>query len=229
MITAAVDPVWHDVREVQASVTNLAQANVVHDDRIGKLESDFQKFRLGAPSGDASSSNRGGDDPGFRRISFLGISNEKSVDPLDRLHEIETFIRTHVPHIHLQKIDNYYFGSFKDKTRTLTKSAYAEFASSDVRDYVLEKLNKHTFSFKGSNVSIRKGLSKSALARNGAIKDAFKLLEKDSRCLGKTVKKEWRDNRGVSVDGKNMFSQGSDGLGTFVAPFTDLQLPTRPR
>ena len=77
----------------------------------------------------------------------------------------------HFPHVRVHGIDNFYRGSFKEKTRKLTKTAFVEFSSTDVRDQVLAKIsgNSIKFIFKGDEVVIKKAMSRDALARNGAL------------------------------------------------------------
>ena len=47
LIAEAVDPLWGEMRSVQSDVVDLGKASVVHDDRIGRLESQFAKFNMG--------------------------------------------------------------------------------------------------------------------------------------------------------------------------------------
>ena len=137
------------------------------------------------------------------------------------------FVNKHVPKVN-KIVDNIYRGSFKDKTRSLTTVAYAEFPSSDTRDRVLDILTKHTLNFEGKKIDIKRGLTRSAKERNGAPKDALRLIAADPRARGKNAKKEFFGERGVTVDGVYAFSQGSVGKGDFVGAFADLKLPDRP-
>ncbi len=165
------------------------------------------------------------DDPGFRRISFLGFSEKSDAD--ERICAVMDFLNKHVPKVN-KIVDNIYRGSFKDKTRSLTTVAYAEFPSSDTRDRVLDILTKHTLNFEGKKIDIKRGLTRSAKERNGALNDALKLITADPRARGKHAKKEFVGERGVTVDGVYAFSQGSVGKGDVVGVFADLILPDRP-
>jgi len=168
------------------------------------------------------------DDPGFRRISFLGLP--ENADPDKRIEEVTKFIEKFAPRAPKPVVENIHKGSHKNNPkRELTTVTFAEFASTDTRNRVLEVLSKHKFEFEGKGIDFKKGLSKSASERNGAIKDAFSIITKDPRAIGKKVEKIHMGDRGVTVDNVYMFTQGNVGKGSFQGEFSDLQLPTRPQ
>ena len=169
----------------------------------------------------------GFNDPAYRRISLLGFPEGASAE--DRIEAVEEFFKEHFPRVRIHSIDNYYKGSFKDQSRKLSRATYAEFSSGDVRDQVLATVSARalSFSFSGSAISCKKGLTRDAMTRNWALKDAAKILPGDSRCKGKDVKTHYGADRHITVAGVRAFVQDASTLGAFAAPFDNLSLPTK--
>ena len=80
----------------------------------------------------------------------------------------------------------------------------------------------------GVEVRVRKALAEQAIQRNSALRRAADVIKADDRFKGKTAKIEWVGERGVTVDGSFVFSQGqADVTGKFVDKYADMTLPGR--
>ena len=75
------------------------------------------------------------------------------------------------------------------------------------------------------NIAIKKALSKIALARNGELKDAAKVIKLDSRAKDLEVKPVFGEERGVTVNGIYAFEQPKNRKGAFVGVYNNLTLP----
>lgn len=153
-----------------------------------------------------------GPDPAYKRIAFLGLPDD--ADPDARVGAVSEFIAKYVPKVNFVA-ENIYRGSFKLKTRKLTTVAYAEFASSDTRDRVLEIISKQSMTFQTKKIDVKRSLTQSAAERNYAIREAFKVISDDLRVRGRKPEKVFAGERGVTIDGVYVFSQGKIGSGEF--------------
>jgi hypothetical protein len=110
-----------------------------------------------------------------------------------------------------------------------------ELSNADVRREVLEKIGgmkdqpaKIKCFLGGVEVRVRKALAEQAIQRNSALRRAADVIKADDRFKGKTAKIEWVGERGVTVDGSFVFSQGqADVTGKFVDKYADMTLPGR--
>ena len=167
-------------------------------------------------------------DPGLRRLSVLGVPGD---DALARIQAIEAWFAKNFPEIPIRFAGNYYKRDFSKKGKYVMSSAsYVEFSSLAEREIVFAGVSgKEKLKILQKAVDIKRGLTREAMTRNNALKDAEKILLADPRCIGKTVKREYGNERGVSVNRVYAFSQGKDGFGTFCPPCHDLRLPERQR
>ena len=133
----------------------------------------------------------------------------------------------------VRDIGNFYKGAFPNG-RSLTRAAYVELSNADVRREVLEKIGgmkdqpaKIKCFLGGVEVRVRKALAEQAIQRS-ALHRATGVIKADDRFKGKTAKIEWVGERGVTVDGSFVFSQGqADVTGKFVDKYADMTLPGR--
>ncbi len=226
-VKAETEPLHQSVARLGRDVEHIARDAAETHDRLVVLEN-----RPNTASSSSSVPLRASPhDPGFKRISFRGM--DEKADPYDRIDAIEQFIKKHFPRVQIQATENYYKSDFKGKKHELTKVSFVEFASPVVREQVIEtieanKKGTHKFRFGGKEISIVRGLSEGANARNGVLKAAERALQKDARCQSMTVKIVW-ENRTVTVGGVCAYKQGGQDLGQFVAPFADMSLPERRR
>ena len=78
-----------------------------------------------------------GSDPAHRTIEVKGILEELS--GIQRLHDIENFMKLKFPNARIRDIGNDYKGAIPNN-RSLTRTAYVELSSADVRREVLEAI-----------------------------------------------------------------------------------------
>ena len=79
-------------------------------------------------------------DPAHKRIVFLGVPADISAG--ERISTLEKWLVDNVKGQRVMDVGNFYTGSFKDKARKLTKTAYIEFSSTDVRNNVLANIQE---------------------------------------------------------------------------------------
>ena len=108
-----------------------------------------------------------------------------------------------------------------------------EFASKNVRDAVLKRINERPLAvFDGSNaLKIKPAKSKKQMHRNWTVNKARDLVKASSEAQGKTVTEDWqvggnRGKRQILVDGIVAFEQlPVDPAGIFKGAFSYLKLP----
>ena len=88
-------------------------------------------------------------------------------------------------------------------------------------------MEKQKFAYDGKPVDIKKGKTQNATDRDNMIKYVFGMLSKDSRTRNKTIEKVFRGERGVTVDGVYILTQGNSGPGVFEREFSETPLPLR--
>ena len=203
------------VAPLAADLQQLSIGQVLMDNRVGALENS-----MGDTAYDPN-------DPGLKRISILGI---ESTDAAKRIREIEAWFSKHFPNIQVRETGNYYKFAQGDGTPKVSTISYVEFTDTIIRDHVIKKVpNKPDLKIEGKSVDVKRGLTRTAMKRNGALKDALKVISGDKRFQGAKISKEsGKSDRGIKVNGNFVFTQGPTGLGAFISPFTDLQLPERP-
>ena len=141
-------------------------------------------------------------------------------------------MKSKFPNARIRDIVNYYKGAFP-KNRCLTRTAYVELSSAEVRREVLEAIgggNDKTVKVEcyvgGAEVNVKKAATEHTLQRNAALRRASDLLKTDARAHGRVVNIEWLKERGITVDKVYACQQSStDFTGQFVGAFADLRLP----
>ena len=133
----------------------------------------------------------------------------------------------------LVTVENHSKSDCRNKKHDLSKVAFVEFTSHVVREQVFEVIKannagSHKFTFNGKDVSIARGLSEVATARNGKLKAAVRALKDNPRNKSMTVKIAW-GSRSVTVGSACEFKQVERDLGQFVIPFGHVSLPVRKR
>ncbi len=171
-------------------------------------------------------------DPAFKTIVFKGIPEIMAAEA--RLSEIEAFVKMHFPQVRVRDVGNFYKGPFPNG-RSLTRAAYVEFSNADVRREVIDKIGgskdvpaKIKCILGGVEVRVKKAMTEQAIQRNAALRRAADVIKADARFVNAKIDIEWVKERGVTVNGSFVFSQGKSDLeGKFVAPYADLTLPSR--
>ena len=176
-------------------------------------------------------------DRGFRRLVFTQMPKETSYD--DRVHFMRSFMDKHFPKVFVNECSVFFSGSFKDGNRSMTRTGYIELASSDVRNRVLDEIDRDENVPKGDfkpsgelkkfqGVKVQRGRTQSASDRHKALRDAADLLktlvQKDDHS---EVVIQWVGSRGVTVRGVFAFEQPAGHcLGDFCGEeFGHLELP----
>ena len=226
-VKAETEPLHAGIERLGENLQQLAKDAQQTRERLAAIEAQDR----GASSSSAMSLRTSPHDPGFKRLTFRGLDDK--ANPYDRIDAIEKFMKQHFPRVKLVTVENHYKSDFRNKKHELSKAAFIEFTSPVVREQVFDiiKANEsgsHKFSFNGKDVSIARGLSEVAVARNGTLKAAKGALENDPRTESMTTKIVW-ESRSVTVGGVCAFKQGERDLGQFVAPFEHVSLPVRKR
>ncbi len=207
--------------EIASTVTSLSQNSVIHDNRIGALETQFRNLNV-----KGKGKGKGGFDDAFNRIAFTKWSDATGLE--DRLAAMSAFMAKHFPKIGVSKVGVIHRGSFKDKTRTMTRVGFVEFASSDIRDFVLTKIESKKLKVDGhAGVKIERARTRNASERNTALTEASDLLKEHLSTTAPEldVVIQWTGRRGVTVGGGYAFDQPSGvSMGEFVGDFETLHL-----
>ena len=122
----------------------------------------------------------------------------------------------------------FYRGSFKEKTRSITRTGYIEFSSSDVRNVVWTKIEGSGVKCQhmGKGLDIKRATPPAAAKRNKALASASDLLKKQAGIQDADVVIQWTGERGVTVKNIYAFTQPpGDSLGAFTGTFSGLALP----
>ena len=220
-----------DKRVVQATEPLLMEIAGLKD-RLGAVEANRFDIGSGGARNRSASERPRATDPAFKTIVFKGIPVNMSAD--ERLNAIDGFMKQHFSGVRVRDVGNFYKGAFPNG-RSLTRAAYVELSNADVRREVLEKIGgvkgqpaKIKCFLGGVEVRVRKALTEQAIQRNSALRRAADAIKEDGRFTGKTPKIEWVGERGVTVDGSFVFTQGqADVVGKFVEKYADMTLPGR--
>ncbi len=207
--------------EMASTLTSLSRNSVIHDDRIGALETQFRNFNV-----KGKGKGKSGFDDAFNRIAFTKWSDATGLE--DRLAAMSAFMAKHFSKVAVSKVGVIHRGSFKDKTRTMTRVGFVEFASSDIRDFVLTKIESKKLKVDGhAGVGIERARTRNASDRNTALTEAADLLKEHLATTAPEldVVIQWTGRRGVTVGGGYAFGQPSGmSMGEFVGDFATLHL-----
>ena len=219
VVAEAVNPIWDQLRSTQEDVTQLGRSAVIHDDRLGKLETAMCNLNVGA--GSRPDKN----DPNHCRIAFKGFSTE-SVD--SRYDAIKPFIEKYVGKDAYICIDTRMKGGFDD--RKPTNESYVQFGSRDARDRVLKAVKGNNFKTdKGNIIKVYRSKTEWQRGRDWAMRKSEELINGKLQSAGRsaTVKFEkGKDFRKITVNGADAFVQRlNDAHGRFGGEFADLMLP----
>ena len=117
-----------------------------------------------------------------------------------------------------------------NKDRVMTNTGFAEFVSSDVRDFVLKQMEKNTNDFKlvieGKGVAVRRARTRRATERNTALRNAADTLKKLAEMDG-DMEIEWSregQQRGVKIKGSYAFVLPLEGFGSSSGDFEHFDL-----
>ena len=203
-------------------VTFLEETKETEHDRVGRLEKTVDELKERLRTMKIKDS---GTDDSYRRIVFLGLP-KLLYD--ERVKAMKDFMQKNFPEIDAT-CSVFYSGSFKEGTRVMTDTGFAQFVSSDVRKFVLDKIEDKNlkFNMKSKNVQIQRARSKAASDRNKALRlaaDALKKLVEDEDDIVIQWGHDGRE-RGVTVRGVYAYDQPSgDSRGSFVGDFEHLEL-----
>ena len=213
-VCSRVDPIVEDQVEIKSNVVDLMKDAVYQDERIGKLENRVEELL---------SSKGKGPDLSFKRIVFKGFPEKIALD--DRLECMKRWMEKHFPKLDFT-YGVFYNGSFKEKSRKITRVGYAECTSSDIRNAVFDRIEGKITgpSIGGKTLKVEKARSQSATDRNNALTEAADLLKRQPGLQKEDVQIVWKDKRGVKVKDEVAFEQppGKE-LGSFKGDFAYLE------
>jgi len=166
-------------------------------------------------------------DPANRSLAFTGFVEKD-------LGKRRSLINSYMDHIgceqEIRSMDHIWTGPIGN--RSVGPITIVEVASRNVREEILKKLKETTSTRKdaaGGNISVGRAKTSLQLKRNGALKQAMKLVKQDARAEGKSVEICWltegSKDRTVKIGDQVVFRQTStDIAGEFVAPFQNIRL-----
>ena len=196
-------------------VVRLETGCIMEYDRVGRLETEVEQLRKQI----SNLNTTGGTDNAFKRIVFLGLPK---ADFDVRVGALKKYMATNFENIPFTECSVIFRGSYKDKNRTPTNTGYVEFASSDVRDYVLGIIatnkDKYKFEMKGKTCEIKRARTRAASDRNTQLTKVADMLKKMPDIDATDVEIQWvSGQRGVTLKGVYVFEQGpGNGLGGFT-------------
>ena len=220
-----------EVQPVNTTVTELSMASVIHDDRIGKLESQFEVMQGAIPDLDLSRPRadwtKDAADPMYRSVGFFGW--EDSDDVIARREKVSQYMEAHFPKIAYAVGFEYKFPRKDGKLKT---SCHVTMITRDEADTVVKEINSRKykiFNGKGKELKVDKPRSALQKARWAAVKRAETQLKKDERCRNLEVKVDpTMPVRRVFVNGVAAFEQTKDdAIGVFVGAFAGTVLKDR--
>ena len=109
--------------------------------------------------------------------------------------------------------------------RTITRVAYAEFASEDWKKKALDVLKEKSWKIDGNDITIKPARTDLNGKRNFSIRKASELITEAAASDGKEVKIVW-SKRKVNVNTHDAFVQSKTEVGgSFLPPYDGLHLP----
>jgi len=166
-------------------------------------------------------------DPANRSLAFTGFVEKD-------LGKRRSLINSYMDHVgceqEIRSMDHIWTGPIGN--RTVGPITIVEVASRNVREEILKKLKETTSTRKdaaGGNIAVGRAKTSLQLKRNGALKQAMKLVKQDARAKDKSVEICWltegSKDRTVKIGDQVVFRQTSTDIGgEFVAPFQNLHL-----
>lgn len=224
MVTMSVLKEYHEAATADTNARIVASAQE-SDRKIQELTERIHALELSRNSSSVSASTSSKDyssDPAFCRLAVLGIPD--SIDQDARLDAIDRFFQQNFPKSRVVKIENFHKGP--RSARVLSNNAFVEFGTSDTARTVMAQIKDKGLQIKFGQtaVVIKPALTKNAIDRNEVLRQAEKSI-KSSPALPQdaSVKIEWKDDRGVKVNGDYAFKQDKKDVGgVFVGPYRGL-------
>jgi len=225
LIAEAVDPLWGEMRSVQSDVVDLGKASIAHDDRIGRLESQFANLNTG------KSNKFNPNDVAHLRMSFSGFKGD-SLD--DRVETLKAFMDKHFKQETFACVDTRATGAWNDQKPT--GESFVQFHCRAARDRALKavrdgKLAENLKSKKGDKLTVNRYRTDWQRGRDWAMRKSEELIRDKIEAvkLTSTTKVEYvqaKDERKIIVNGQIAFIQKrADAHGAFVNEFAELKLP----
>ncbi len=222
-----------EVQPVNITVTELSMASVIHDDRIGKLESQFEVMQGAIPDLDLQRPRadwaRDAADAAYRSVGMFGWDESDGLDAWKS--KISEFMASKFPKVSYAVAFEY---KYPRKQGKLKPSCSITMLTRDEADDVMKQINSQKYQVqngKGKDVKFDKPRSALQKSRWAAMKRAEEQLKKDERAKGREVKIETQmPVRKVLVGGKVAFEQTrEDAIGIFTGEFEGTKLLDRER
>ena len=235
-IRAEIRPIQSSMESMKKDIHDIKQSTVTKQELADNLipiqhEIDDLKKRINGIqiSGDRDSDFMSKDqiqminaiDPALRQLAFKGF---KDMTESTRVAYIDSLL--HDFNIPYSFVDHIYTGP-RDN-RKLSVVSLVEFPTIKAAENALSKLggkNKELPISDKVTVVLKPAISKINLRRNSSLRKAHDLIKSSPQSHHKEVKLEFKE-RQVTVNGQPAFTQSNSQLkGTFLEPFTSLQLP----
>ncbi len=224
MIAEAVDPLWGEIRSQQSNLVDLGKASIEHDDRIGRLKSQYAKLDV------AKTGKLNPNDVAHLRMSFSGFKGD---DLDDRVATLKAFMENHFADRETYAcIDTRMAGAWNDQKAT--SESFVQFFCRGARDRVLKavrdgKLSENLKSNKGDKLAVNRYRTDWQRGRDWAMRKSEELIKAKVEAAKLNVKIEYvqtKDERKITANGQIAFLQKrADAHGSFLNDFSELKLP----
>ncbi len=224
LIAEAVDPLWGEIRSQQSNLVDLGKASINHDDRIGRLESQFAKLDV------AKTGKFNPNDVAHLRMSFSGFKGD---DLDDRVATLKAFMEKHFADREAYAcIDTRTTGAWNDQK--VTGESFVQFFCRGARDRALKavrdgKLGENLRSNKGDKLTVNRYRTDWQRDRDWAMRKSEELIKAKVETAKLKVKIEYvqtKDERKITANGQIAFLQKrADAHGSFLNDFSELKLP----
>ena len=224
MIAEAVDPLWGEIRSQQSNLVDLGKASINHDDRIGRLESQFAKLDV------AKTGKFNPNDVAHLRMSFSGFKGD---DLDDRVATLKAFMEKHFADREAYAcIDTRTTGAWNDQK--VTGESFVQFFCRGARDRALKavrdgKLGENLRSNKGDKLTVNRYRTDWQRGRDWAMRKSEELIKAKVETAKLKVKIEYvqtKDERKITANGQIAFLQKrADAHGSFLNDFSELKPP----
>ena len=228
-VAEAVNPIWDQLRTTENTVTELSKSAIVHDDRIGKLETRMSALSVGSASDARSKPDP--NDPARLRLAFKGFEDVKTEALTQRVKILTDFMAANFTDEYYACVDTREEGAVGHKKPT--NESYVQFFTPEARDRVLQQVKDKSIkctNSKGKQLEILRAKTAWQRSRNWAMRASEKLI-KDKLAANKitNIKVEYKadkDSRRILANGSPAFVQMRDEQrGQFTGDFQDLVLP----
>ena len=206
---------------IKESVSLLLKSDAKNVERVRRLETRVEKLESSSPTGP---------DWSFQKLAVTKFPSTVGLE--ERLAVMRQFMATNFPNVQAQKIEIIHRGNLQErgKNRTMTPVGLIDVGNADLREHLVKTIEAKNLKIScgGKELTVTRAMTRSADARNKALRNAADALKEQAGLPAKDVVIEWIDSkgRGVKVKGQYAFEQprGRD-IGSFTDAYAHLKLP----